>query len=57
MLNTILALNPDTFALDSSKREIRSSFDGQALRWIDPILEPGVIRTRWQEAGIAESHE
>jgi len=52
MLNIILALNPDTFALDSGKWEIRTSFDAKALRWIDPILEPRVTWARWQEASL-----
>ena len=57
MLNTILALNPDSFALDVEKREIRTSFDAEALKWIDPILEPGVNRTRWQEASLKAMNE
>ena len=68
MLNTILALNPDTFALDSgsssnnnnnnnNKQEIQTSFDAEALRWIDPILERGVLRTRWEQASLKAMQE
>ncbi|KAF7540971.1 hypothetical protein G7054_g904 [Neopestalotiopsis clavispora] len=47
LLNTIMALNPDTFAKGQQTLE---EFDKQALKWIDPILKESVDRDSWQEA-------
>ncbi|KAK9769452.1 hypothetical protein SCAR479_13877 [Seiridium cardinale] len=48
-LNTIMGLNPDTFAKDEHHR-ILEDFDKQALKWIDPILKKSRDRDGWQEA-------
>ncbi|RYP37607.1 hypothetical protein DL768_010850 [Monosporascus sp. mg162] len=51
LLNTIMALNPDTFLRSEiTKQEDRSSFYEDALKWIDPILARGLSRTRWENA-------
>ncbi|CAI7571861.1 unnamed protein product [Penicillium bialowiezense] len=48
LLNTIMALNPDTFAVDqTTKKDTNLLFEG-ALKWIDPILKEGPDRTRWE---------
>lgn len=49
LLNTIMALNPDTFARDQHQQMLES-FDQQTLRWIDPILKDCLDRDNWQEA-------
>jgi hypothetical protein len=38
LLNTIVALNPDTFALDGSGVEDRSKLNEEGMRWVEPIL-------------------
>ncbi|KAK7965767.1 uncharacterized protein PG986_000044 [Apiospora aurea] len=51
LLNTVMALNPDTFAIDSTTgKEEHSALYSGALLWIDPILKPGPDRTKWEEA-------
>lgn len=51
LLNTLIALNPDTFPwLTEEKCEDRSKFDRGAMRWVDPILAPGTSRSEWEEA-------
>ncbi|KAF3921608.1 hypothetical protein AA313_de0206613 [Arthrobotrys entomopaga] len=45
LLNTIMALNPDTFA-EGSWDELYTG----AMKWINPILETGQSRTDWEEA-------
>lgn len=51
LLNTIIALNPDTFSFsERTKQEDRTKFFEGATKWINPILEPGPSRTRWEEA-------
>ncbi|KAI0532029.1 hypothetical protein GGR58DRAFT_518048 [Xylaria digitata] len=53
LLNTIIALNPDTFALlPGENREDRDRFAAEAMKWIDPILVEGPTRTRWEEATL-----
>lgn len=53
LLNTIIALNPDTFALSpSTGLEDRSTFQGGATKWLDRILEPGPSRTKWEHATL-----
>ncbi|KAJ2986458.1 hypothetical protein NUW58_g5019 [Xylaria curta] len=53
LLNTIVALNPDTFALlPGGIKEDRGRFAAQAMKWIDPILVEGPARTRWEEATL-----
>ncbi|KAF7538972.1 hypothetical protein G7054_g2539 [Neopestalotiopsis clavispora] len=48
-LNTILALNPDTF-LKPDNGHLLDQLDEQALKWIDPVLEKSRDRDIWQEA-------
>ncbi|KAI1159579.1 hypothetical protein F5B18DRAFT_581334 [Nemania serpens] len=50
LLNTVMALNPDTFALDAMEREKLDQLDPGSLLWIDPILKSGPDRSRWEEA-------
>lgn len=51
LLNTIMALNPDTFPYDlKTSQEKHDQLYSGALKWIDPILAQGPDRTRWQEA-------
>lgn len=45
LLNTIMALNPDTFDVKDEEKLALGS-----LMWIDPILHVGPSRSRWQEA-------
>jgi hypothetical protein len=52
LLNTIMALNPDTFP-ESTKTpggDDRSALYEGALKWIDPILARGSSRLRWESA-------
>ncbi|KAJ2979088.1 hypothetical protein NQ176_g3455 [Zarea fungicola] len=51
LLNTIVALNPDTFAFDEVKNQVDyTSLSSGGLSWIDPILKQGDDRTKWEEA-------
>ncbi|KAI1162796.1 hypothetical protein F5B18DRAFT_622177 [Nemania serpens] len=53
LLNTLIALNPDTFALLREKnKEDRDKFAPTAMKWIDPILVEGPERTRWEMATL-----
>lgn len=61
LINTIAALNPDTFAVDRSTGvRDASRFYAEGMRWIDPILAPSDNRTLWEEAtrkAMAEAPE
>ncbi|KAI1371119.1 hypothetical protein F4677DRAFT_436394 [Hypoxylon crocopeplum] len=58
LLNTVMALNPDTFALSpGAQEEDRTKLYDGAMRWIDPILEQGPSRTRWEEATLKAMNE
>jgi hypothetical protein len=55
LLNTIVALNPDTFAVKfgeklNNKIEDRTQLFQEGMRWIDPILKESDSRTRWEGA-------
>ncbi|KAI1077708.1 hypothetical protein F5B20DRAFT_259428 [Whalleya microplaca] len=51
LLNTVMALNPDTFEMDEfTRRDITERLFAGALLWIDPILRAGPSRTQWEEA-------
>lgn len=51
LLNTIIALNPDTFSfLPKENCEDRTNFHRDGMKWLDPILAPGSSRSRWEEA-------
>ncbi|KAI0906491.1 hypothetical protein F4823DRAFT_75919 [Ustulina deusta] len=53
LLNTIIALNPDTFALlPGGNKEDRDKFAAEAMKWIDPILVEGPARTKWEKATL-----
>lgn len=53
LLNTIMALNPDTFAMSpSTGLEDRSAFQAGTTKWLDRILEPGPRRTKWEHASL-----
>ncbi|KAI0402668.1 hypothetical protein F4802DRAFT_574569 [Xylaria palmicola] len=51
LLNTIMALNPETFPRDpvTGLENHEKLYEG-GLLWIDPILKPGADRSRWEEA-------
>jgi hypothetical protein len=49
LLNTILALNPDTFDyLEGTDEEDMNAFKKGATKWIDPILAEGESRSLWE---------
>ncbi|KAF3925356.1 hypothetical protein ABW20_dc0109857 [Dactylellina cionopaga] len=52
LLNTVMALNPDTFA-EGTWDQLYSG----ALKWINPILEAGQSRSDWEEATRAAMEE
>jgi hypothetical protein len=45
LLNTIISLNPDTFAAND-----RTKFYHGGMKWIDPILKSSPERSKWEEA-------
>lgn len=49
LLNTIVALNPDTFAMDSGVED-RTKLNEEGMRCLDPILKPSSGRSHWEEA-------
>ncbi|KAI0002609.1 hypothetical protein F4779DRAFT_622243 [Xylariaceae sp. FL0662B] len=58
LLNTVVALNPDTFALlRETQKEDRTKLDDEAVKWIDPILERGLSRTKWEQATLGAMNE
>ncbi|KAF6224655.1 hypothetical protein HO173_012927 [Letharia columbiana] len=51
LLNTIMALNPDTIYRDAdTQQDDRTNLYEGAMKWIDPILQSGPSRSRWEEA-------
>ncbi|KAI1100206.1 hypothetical protein F4804DRAFT_319649 [Jackrogersella minutella] len=53
LLNTMIALNPDSFALPpGQEQEDRSKFSSEAMKWIDPILGMTSSRERWEKATL-----
>ncbi|KAJ2986839.1 hypothetical protein NUW58_g4840 [Xylaria curta] len=51
LLNTLVALNPDSFPFDPvSKQDMPGSFYTNSLAWIDPILKSCPERSLWEEA-------
>ena len=51
LLNTVIALNPDTMSEEvGCGGHLRWNLDHDGLAWIDPILKAGVERTQWLEA-------
>jgi hypothetical protein len=58
LLNTIMALNPDTFSWSKPKQqEDRTKLCEGAMRWVNPVLAPGYSRTKWEEATRAAMDE
>ncbi|OAL33518.1 hypothetical protein AYO20_07204 [Fonsecaea nubica] len=54
LLNTIMALNPDTFTRATAENvDTPKEFDTDGLSWIDPILKPTALRTKWEKATLA----
>ena len=49
LLGLIVALNPDSFKLEGTKKTDYSSKQTDAWRWIDPILKVSDERDEWQE--------
>lgn len=56
LLNTIVALNPDTFE-QVSGTENRDQLAQGSMRWIDPILIIGPDRTAWEQATMEAMNE
>lgn len=53
MINTIVALNPDTFSFDEeAKVPNMTEFNNEGMKWVDPILTPSNNRTMWEEATL-----
>ncbi|KAI3324924.1 hypothetical protein HD806DRAFT_459472 [Xylariaceae sp. AK1471] len=53
LLNTIIALNPDTFALlPGTTQDDKDKFAPEAMKWIDTILVTGPERAKWEEATL-----
>ncbi|KAJ4171715.1 hypothetical protein NW754_000294 [Fusarium falciforme] len=50
LLNTVIALNPDSFPHDEAGATDWTQFYAQGLKWLDPILKSSDNRTRWEEA-------
>jgi hypothetical protein len=51
LLNTIIALNPDTFPWNhSTQQDDRTKLYDGAMKWVDPILASGPSRTKWEAA-------
>jgi hypothetical protein len=50
MLNTIIALNPDTFKADEATKKDTTIFCDGAFKWIDPILKESEDRKQWEES-------
>ncbi|GAP83670.1 putative peptidase family M3 [Rosellinia necatrix] len=51
LLNTLVALNPDSFAFDpASQKDVLAAFYPNSLAWIDPILKCCPDRSVWEEA-------
>ncbi|KAI5917050.1 hypothetical protein F4810DRAFT_705209 [Camillea tinctor] len=53
LLNTIVALNPDTFVWDDTNAHYDNTrIEMESFAWIDPILKTCQDRTRWEEATV-----
>ena len=53
LLNTILALNPDTFdSIDGQEVDHPRLFREGAIKWLDPILARGKSRSDWETATL-----
>ena len=53
LLNTILALNPDTFdSIDGQEVDHPRPFREGAIKWLDPILARGKSRSDWETATL-----
>lgn len=53
LLNTIIALNPDSFELlPGEQQEDHSKLSRDAMKWIDPILGTASSRERWEKATL-----
>jgi hypothetical protein len=51
LINTITALNPDTFSFDGEVgAPDMTKFNGESMNWVDPILARSSSRTTWEEA-------
>lgn len=61
LLNTLISLNPDTFAESKDPQEVlkedTTQLNDQALRWIDPILKISGNRTLWERATLDALNE
>ncbi|KAF1963467.1 hypothetical protein CC80DRAFT_498644 [Byssothecium circinans] len=61
LLNTLISLNPDTFAeskdAQGDLKEDTTRLYDQALRWIDPILKISGNRTIWERATLDALNE
>ncbi|KAK0712352.1 hypothetical protein B0T26DRAFT_714010 [Lasiosphaeria miniovina] len=57
LLNTLAALNPDTFAETPDKGTDRTRLYAQGMTWMDPILKPSASRTAWEAATMDALNE
>lgn len=57
LLNTIVALNPDTFCYNEDETEDRTTLRSNNMKYIDPILAPGSDRTEWEAATRTAMYE
>jgi hypothetical protein len=53
LMNTIVALNPNSFSFDSQAGvQDMTKFYKEGMRWLDPILIPSRNRSIWEEATL-----
>ena len=51
LINTIVALNPDTFPFNEEDNALdMNAFNREGIKWIDPILTQSEDRKSWEEA-------
>ncbi|KAN0083796.1 hypothetical protein V8E54_002884 [Elaphomyces granulatus] len=51
LLNTIVALNPDTFGVKDGAPDMAKFYD-QGMKWVDPILKSSDERKTWEKATL-----
>lgn len=58
LINTVVALNPDTFTCSpETEQEDRTRFHHGAMKWVDYILESGPSRAKWEQATLEAMNE
>jgi hypothetical protein len=51
LINTIVALNPDTFDVKDGATDM-AQFYGEGMKWVDPILKSSDARKKWEDATL-----